>query len=254
MNTGWTIAAMVAAVAFAGPVRAWIVAFSVPEGQPPATACATCQSTIIPARGGGALGWLSPHGRCRACRVRIGPPPWTVEAVLAVTAGALVHAATVPLTAPLLVCLTVLGVTLAFVDLAVCRLPDRFTAAAFLTAVVVVVVQTAAGGDWALGLRAAIAAALTGGFYLLLTLMANGGYADAKLGLTTGLLLGAHSWAALIVGGFVSVLITAVLGATLRAAGRRKPGDDLAHGPSMLAGVLLVVAIAPFAPHINVTM
>ncbi|WP_281180980.1 hypothetical protein [Micromonospora rhizosphaerae] len=41
----------------------------------------------------------------------------------------------------------------------------------------------------------------------------------------------------------MSVLITAVIGSTLRAAGRRKPGDDIAHGPSMLAGAVIALAM-----------
>jgi leader peptidase (prepilin peptidase)/N-methyltransferase len=41
----------------------------------------------------------------------------------------------------------------------------------------------------------------------------------------------------------VSVLITAAIGATLRATGRRKRGDDVAHGPSMLAGTLIALAM-----------
>ncbi|MGV9764942.1 prepilin peptidase [Micromonospora tulbaghiae] len=241
MSTGWTVLAAAAAVALAGTVRTWIVAFSVPYGHPPQPVCPNCQNAVIPAGRMGLLGWLPPNGRCRTCGERIGPPPGTVEALLAVAAGALVHTSTVPVAAPVLVFLAAAGVTLAFVDLAARRLPDPFTAAAFAAAAVVILLQMLTGGGWSHGLRAATAAGITGGCYFLLTLIANGGMGDVKLGLTTGLLLGAQSWTAVLIGGLASVLITAVIGSTLRAAGRRKPGDDIAHGPSMLAGVVITL-------------
>ncbi|PWU52453.1 hypothetical protein DLJ47_18940 [Micromonospora sp. S4605] len=241
MSTGWAIVAAAAAVALAGTVRTWILAFSVPYGHPPQSACPNCRTAVIPPERMGLLGWLPPNGRCRTCTSRIGPPPGTVEAVLAAAAGTLVHTTTTPAATPVLVCLAAAGVTLAFVDLAARRLPDPFTTVSFATAAVVVLLQMLTGGGWSQGLRAAAAAGITGGCYLLLTLIANGGLGDVKLGLTTGLLLGAHSWTAVLIGGLVSVLITAVIGSTLRAAGRRKPGDDIAHGPSMLAGVVIAL-------------
>lgn len=242
MSTGLAVVAAVASVALAGTVRTWILAFSVPYGHPPRPVCPSCQTAGIPAGRTGLLGWLPPNGRCRTCTSRIGPPPGTVEAVLAVAAGALVHTSTVPVAAPVLVCLAATGVTLAFVDLAVRRLPDRFTAAAFAAAATVILLHIRAGGGWSQGVRAAAAAGITAGFYFMLTLIANGGFGDVKLGLTTGLLLGAHSWTAVMIGGLVSVLITAVIGTTLGATGRRKPGDDIAHGPSMLAGAVITLS------------
>lgn len=243
MTSGWAVIAAAAALALAGTVRTWILAFSVPYGHPPRPACPGCQTAVIPAARIWRLGWLPPNGRCRTCAARIGPPPGAVEAVLAVATGVLVAAIATPAAAPVLVCLASACVTLAFVDLAVRRLPDPFTAAAFAAAAVAVLLQTLTGGGWSQALRAAAAAGITAGCYFLLTLIANGGFGDVKLGLTTGLLLGAHSWTAVWIGGLVSVLITSVIGATLQAAGRRKSGDDIAHGPSMLAGALITLAM-----------
>jgi leader peptidase (prepilin peptidase)/N-methyltransferase len=167
MSTGWTVVAAAAAIPLAGTVRTWILAFSVPYGHPPRLACPGCKTAVIPARRMGAIGWLPPTGRCRACYARIGPPPGTVEAVLAVAAGVLVHTSAVPVAPPILVCLAAAGVTLAFVDLAVRRLPDPFTAAAFAAAFVVLL-QTLAGAGWSQGVRAAAAAGITAGCYFLL--------------------------------------------------------------------------------------
>jgi leader peptidase (prepilin peptidase)/N-methyltransferase len=189
------------------------------------------------------LGWLPPNGRCRTCGTRIGPPPGAVEAVLAIAAGALATATGTPAAAPTLVILTAACVTLAFVDLAVRRLPDPLTATAFTTAAVTVLLQTLSGGSWSHALRAIAAAAITAGCYLLLVLIADGGPGDVKLGLTTGLLLGAHSWTAVWIGGLLSILITATIGTTLQATGRRKPDDDIAHGPSMLTSAVITLAV-----------
>jgi hypothetical protein len=130
MNTAWIIAAAAAAVALAGAVRTWILALGVPYGHPPRLACPGCETAVIPAGRMGAVGWSSTTGRCRTCHARIGPPRGTVEVVLAVAAGVLAHTSAVPVAAPILVCLAAAGVTLAFVDPAVRRPPDRFTAAA----------------------------------------------------------------------------------------------------------------------------
>ncbi|MGI5213346.1 prepilin peptidase [Plantactinospora sp. CA-290183] len=154
----------------------------------------------------------------------------------------LATATTTPAAAPALVILTAACVTLAFVDLAVRRLPDPFTAAAFTAAAVTVLLQTLNGGNWSHALRAVAAAAITASCYLVLVLIADGGLGDVKFGLTTGLLLGAHSWTAAWIGGLLSVLITAAIGTTLQATGRRKPGEDIAHGPSMLAGAVIALA------------
>ncbi|SCL25895.1 Peptidase A24 N-terminal domain-containing protein [Micromonospora rhizosphaerae] len=151
MSTGWAIVAAAAAVALAGTVRTWILAFSVPYGHPPQSACPNCQTAVIPPERMGLLGWLPPNGRCRTCTSRIGPAPGTVEAVLAAAAGTLVHTTTTPAATPVLVCLAAAGVTLAFVDLAARRLPDPFTAAAFATAVVVILLQMLTGGGWSQG-------------------------------------------------------------------------------------------------------
>jgi leader peptidase (prepilin peptidase)/N-methyltransferase len=243
MNTGWVIAAAAATIPLAGIVRTRILAFSVPYGQPPQLSCPSCQTAVLAAGTRPSIVWLPPNGRCRSCGTRIGPPVGIVEVVLAVAAGSLAYANTTLAAVPALVWLAAAGVTLAFVDLAARRLPDRFTASAFAAAAAVVVVQMLAGGGWGQGLRAVAAATITAGFYFALTIIGDGGFGDVKLGLTTGLLLGAHSWAALAMGGLLSVLITALAGTTLRLTGRLKPGDDIAHGPSMLAGVLLTVVV-----------
>jgi leader peptidase (prepilin peptidase)/N-methyltransferase len=246
MKTAWAVAAAAVALPLAGIVRTRILAFSVPYGQPPQLACPSCQTAVIATGRRGSIAWLPANGRCRSCGTRIGPSAAAVEVVLAITVGSLVYTSAALAALPALLWLAAVGVTLAFVDLATRRLPDRFTAAAFAAAALVVVVQMLAGGGWSQGLRAVAAAAITAGFYFMLTLIGDGGFGDVKLGLTTGLLLGAHGWAAVAIGGLLSVLITAVVGTTLRLTGRLKPGDDFAHGPSMLVGV--VVTIVAFVP------
>ncbi|WP_349876346.1 prepilin peptidase [Micromonospora sp. HUAS YX12] len=130
MNTAWTIAAAAAAVGLAGTVRTRILALGVPAGHPPRLACPGCESSVIPSGRMDALGWSLLTGRCRTCHARSVPPRGTVEVVLAVAAGVLVHTSAAPVGAPVLVCLAAAGVTLAFVEAAVRCPAGRFTAAA----------------------------------------------------------------------------------------------------------------------------
>ncbi|MEU1969665.1 hypothetical protein ABZ541_23875 [Micromonospora sediminicola] len=129
MNTTWTTAAA-AAVARAGTVRTRLLALGVLDGHPPRLAGPSNESAVIPPGTMDATGWSLTTGRCRTRHARSGLPRGTVEVVLAVAAGALVHTSAVPVAAPVLVCLATAGSTLAFVEAAVRYPADRITAAA----------------------------------------------------------------------------------------------------------------------------
>lgn len=241
MNLLWALAVGALGLPIAGWARAQAVIHSVPPGCPWRRRCPHCDAAL--AGHARLVTWLPPNGRCPACRNRIGPLAGSVEAVLALGLGVLMTATTDTYLRVALAITAVIGVTLSFVDLAVQRLPDRLTAAAFLGTAMPLFVGSMTHGGWADARRAIYGALATSSFYLVLALFAGGGLGDAKLALTSGLVLGALGWTTVIAGGFLGIVITATAGASMRLTGHLKRGDHIAHGPGILAGAGLAIVI-----------
>jgi leader peptidase (prepilin peptidase) / N-methyltransferase len=242
MNTVWVVAATVSALPLGGVTRAWIVRYGVTHGHRPRSACPNCMTALAHVARFPTLGWLPPNGRCRRCRSRVGPPPAVVETAMIGAAAALTYTSAISAATPAYLVLAAAGVTLAFIDLAVHRLPDQFTLLAFGAAVAITCLHVGDSGSSQQGLRAAAAAGITTVVYLALAMLAGAGLGDAKLGFITGLLLGTHNWLAVFIGGLLGFLLTACTAVTLLAAGSRSRSDDIAHGPSMLAATLITLA------------
>lgn len=216
---------------------------AVPPGTPRRAGCPACGLPVGLDRPAPAL---TPVARCPGCRGRVGPPRASVEtAVLA----ALVLLATLDL-APLALLAVAwwLGwaVPLAFVDVAVHRLPDRLT-------------YPAAAGAWLLlGLAALVARqpaawgratlaglALAGGFAATTLLLGRRGFGlgDAKLALGSGLLLGWLGWPALVVGLLLTFALSALVSLTLLVARRVRWTSHLPFGPFLIIGTALALAL-----------
>jgi leader peptidase (prepilin peptidase) / N-methyltransferase len=242
MTIPWIIAGAAVGLLAGPPIRAVAFAHSTEAGQPPRRACPACSAQIMHGRRRWLAG-LPVTGRCRACGVRIGPYPLAAEA-----AGGLALAvarATSAWELAALAWLVLIAVPLAFTDIAVHRLPDLLTAAAFagtlalLTAAALTAHQP---GHLAL---AAIGAAALACFYLVLCLIRPGemGLGDAKLAASIGLVLGWISWQALLSGAFAGFALAAVYGGVLLAAHRATRTSQLPLGPFMLVGALVVIAV-----------
>jgi leader peptidase (prepilin peptidase)/N-methyltransferase len=127
------------------------------------------------------------------------------------------------------------GVVLGFVDVAVRRLPDRFTVPAYLGVLALVV----ADGRFDAVLSGA---AVAGGYLLLVVISPAGmGLGDAKLALSLGTALGWLGWPVAIAGAAAGFLLGGLYGAALLIGGRAGRKDELPHGPFMLVGALAVV-------------
>jgi leader peptidase (prepilin peptidase)/N-methyltransferase len=149
--------------------------------------------------------------------------------------------------------LAVCAVPLVFTDLAVSRLPDPLTAAAY-AGVVILLLAAATGG--AAGGHAASWSALRGaglgglalaGFYLLLMIVSPSGMSlgDVKLAASLGTLLAWFGWRVLIAGGAAGFLLGG-LGAVVLLASRRADRKQLIpFGPFMVAGTFAVILAAP---------
>jgi len=233
-------AAAVAGVLAAGWVRAQVFIHSVAPQQPWRTACRRCQHPVITSRL--AYAWL-PRSRCPHCRDRIGPRAAIVEATTGGVAVLLAWTTTDPLVLLAFLVFAVAGTALAFVDLAVHRLPDRLTLPVFIAAATLLAVDAIWHHRLANGIGAMAGAAASAAFYLLLAIIAGGGAGDIKLALGAGLVLGWHGWASIPAGMLLGFVLTSLCAAAMVLTGRLKRGDHIAHGPGMLAAALALTIV-----------
>jgi leader peptidase (prepilin peptidase)/N-methyltransferase len=139
------------------------------------------------------------------------------------------------------------AVPLACTDLAVQRLPDPLTGAAFAGTAVLLLAAAAAGGTWSALVRALLGGLALAGFYLLLMVISPSGMSlgDVKLAASLGTLLAWFGWRLLLAGGFAGFLLGGVFAGALlvsRRAGRKQP---IPFGPFMIAGAVLAVVAWP---------
>jgi leader peptidase (prepilin peptidase)/N-methyltransferase len=179
------------------------------------------------------------------------PPALVAGAATAILLGGLaarVHPALVLAAA----CwLAACAVPLAYADMAVQRLPDPLTGAAYAGTVVLLLLAAAVGGPWSALYPALLRALLGGvalaGFYLLLILISPSGMSlgDVKLAASLGSLLAWFSWRLLIAGGFAGLGLGALAAGALLASRRVSRKHLIPFGPFMIAGAVLAVIAWP---------
>jgi leader peptidase (prepilin peptidase)/N-methyltransferase len=179
-------------------------------------------------------------------RYGVKPPAFAVEAAAGLTLAA------VAARSPSLWQLAALGwlmlcaVTLAFIDIAIRRLPDPLTGAALAGTLGLLAAAALAGGGHPdqLG-RAVIAAAALCGFYLALFIVrpSGMGLGDVKLAAGVGVALGWLGWQALIAGTFLTFALAAVYGIALLLLRRASRTSQLPLGPFIVLGTLAAIAI-----------
>jgi leader peptidase (prepilin peptidase)/N-methyltransferase len=216
---------------------------SVPFGAPTRTACRHCETQLS----GSPISWFGWAGRCHTCRRSLGPRVWLV-ALVAALAGALVGVrigndpAVVVFTAFALLC-----VLLAFVDIAVQRLPDVLTGPLAVLGVVGLGTTSYLAQDATPMMRGVIGAALAGGFFLTLAwLRPDGqgmGLGDAKLAGVLGLYLGWLSWKDLTLGIIAGSLLAMAYAVAMMAAGRMDRKSSVTYGPFLLLGAALALLL-----------
>jgi len=244
MTLPWILAATAAGV-IAGPrIRASVFSRSTEPGQPPRRACPACDQEILPGR----WRWralLPVTGRCPACRARIGPYPLLAELAAGLALGVVTARASSAWELAALAWLALLAVPLAFIDVAVRRLPDLLTVSAFAGTLALLAAAALAGHQPGHLGRAAIAAVAVAGFYLVLAVIRPGGLGlgDAKLAASTGAALGWISWQALLSGTFAAFALAGVYGGALLALHRGIRTSHLPFGPFILLGTLAAIAL-----------
>jgi leader peptidase (prepilin peptidase) / N-methyltransferase len=139
------------------------------------------------------------------------------------------------------------AVPLACTDLAVQRLPDPLTGAAYAGTAVLLLAAAAVGGTWAALVRALLGGLALAGFYLLLMVISPSGMSlgDVKLAASLGTLLAWFSWRLLLAGGFAGFLLGGVFAGALLVSRRAGRKQTIPFGPFMIAGAVLAVVAWP---------
>jgi leader peptidase (prepilin peptidase) / N-methyltransferase len=228
-----------------GPVlRFLIVWLSVPAGEPWRQACPACAAPLRLTASAGPPA-LRPGGRCAGCRVRLGPPPFSVE----VTAGALLAllgAAVHPALVLVAACwLALCAIPLGYVDAVTQRLPDRLTGPAYLGTAVFLLSAAAAGGSWARLGRGLLGGVAFAGFCLVLLLVSRSalGPGDVKLAASLGTALAWFGWLALFEGALAGFVLGAGYGVALLVGGHAGRKSRFPFGPFMIAGAFLIMLV-----------
>jgi len=137
--------------------------------------------------------------------------------------------------------LMAISVALTLIDIATHTLPNAIVYPSGIVLAVLLVVASAADGDWSALGRAAIGALGSGALYLGLALAVPGGMGlgDVKLAVVLGLVLAYLGWGPLAVGAFGAFLVGGTVAIALLLAGRARWRGGLPFGPSMLVGAWL---------------
>jgi leader peptidase (prepilin peptidase)/N-methyltransferase len=137
------------------------------------------------------------------------------------------------------------AVPLAFIDAAVCRLPDRLTVPAYAGTAALLLAAAGVSGHWPSLLRAALGGLALAGFYLALLLISPSamGLGDVKLAASLGTLLAWFGWRTLIAGGFAGFLLAGVFSVALLVSGRATRKQQIPFGPFMILGAFLVILL-----------
>ena len=216
---------------------------SVDAGTPARQRCGHCGERLPAGWARFAL-WT---GRCGHCRDALGPRIWLV-AVAAAVAGFAVgqRLGNDPVVLTFLV--FAFGcVLLAFIDLAVRRLPDQLTAPLAVLGLVGLGTTCYLARDAGPFLRGLTAAALAGGLFLgLAWIRPDGegmGLGDAKLAAVLGLFLGYLGWSDLVFGMFAGTFSAAAFALFMLRSGRMDRKSALTYGPFLILGALFAVLV-----------
>ncbi|GAA1025664.1 hypothetical protein GCM10009557_00460 [Virgisporangium ochraceum] len=226
-----------------GPwLRGLIFAHSVAYRQPLRRRCPACGAIAVGARAG--LLIAAPlDGRCPLCRSPLGPTPGVVELTCAAVLVGIAVAAPSGWVLAAWTWTALLAVALAFVDVAVMRLPDTLTVTACVGSLGLLgIAAIATGSAFHLG-RAIVGGVGLGALYLVPILWSamGMGRGDGMLAVVVGMNVGWLGLDALVTSTLATAAIAAACTLTMLASGRVRRGDHVAVGPFILLGALAAI-------------
>lgn len=223
-----------------------VVAHRVPAGESIAAGrsrCCSCAATIRAADNVPVLSYLRLRGRCRCCGTAIPLRYPLVEAATGALFAAV--AARVPGTFSLAAYLVLAAalVVLCVVDLELLRLPTPIIWCAAGLGAPLLLAASATSDGFGACVRAAIAAAVCGGGFLVVWLAAPRGIGlgDVRLAGLCGGFLGWLGYGVTAVGFLVAFLVAGAVAVALVALGRARAGTRLPFGPFLGTGALVGV-------------
>ncbi|WP_240484216.1 prepilin peptidase [Pseudarthrobacter sulfonivorans] len=172
---------------------------------------------------------------------RVGPMPGmrariTTAVITAVLCAAFAFRVGSDAALPAFILLSVLGVQLARIDVALHLLPNPVVLSLLVGGLLCLLGATFGGEPWANLVRALAGAVILFVIYLILALIspAGLGMGDVKLAAPVGLYLGYLGWTQLFYGGLLGFILNGLVTVFVVARNRKERTSDVAHGPSMI--------------------
>lgn len=227
------------------PLLRWaVIMHSVRSGRPWRRCCPRCAAALRPTRNPVAL---SPLARCGNCGQRLGPPPWTLEAVAIGSATLLLASGLAGVRLAAYGWWAAFSIAQLFIDLAVQRLPVRLSYAAVTGFLAFLSLDALIHDEWHAWIRSILgglmAASVLAACAVAFPRLVHWG--DVRYALAIGAAAAFVGWLGLYAAAFASTLITAVTGGFLIMTRQATLATQLPQGPFMFAGTLLIVVALP---------
>jgi leader peptidase (prepilin peptidase)/N-methyltransferase len=214
----------------------------------PASRCPSCGTPIPPRDNLPVVSWLLLRGRCRSCQA---PIPLRYPAV-ELTMGCLwflvawrLWSSHLAWALPAYLALAFVCVVLTVIDATTKLLPNRITYPSFPLIGGLLLVASAATGQYGRLGRGLIAALVVGACFFMLALVSprGMGLGDVKLAPTLALALGWLSWSAVAVGIFSAFLLGGLVGVGAMVLLRMSRKSLLPFGPWLAVGAMIGVLV-----------
>ncbi|NNL69880.1 MAG: prepilin peptidase, partial [Acidimicrobiia bacterium] len=225
-----------------------VVAYRIPAGMSvvsPPSACPECNTPIRPRDNIPVLSWVLLRGRCRDCGTRISMRYPIVEVATAVLFVASVLVIGVEPVLPAYLWFAGVTLVLVLTDLDVKRIPNRILYPSTVVGAILLfggaALDDSIGSFW----RAALGAAVYFLLFLLLALIARGGFGfgDVKLAFFLGLFLTYQSWEVLGAGVALGIGIGGVVAILLLLGGKATRKAKIPFGPAMVFGAYAALVV-----------
>ena len=225
-----------------------VVAYRVPANMSvvsPPSACPACDHPIRHRDNIPIISWLVLRGRCRDCDSPISVRYPIVEAATAVLFVATVIVIGIEPVLPAYLWFGGVSLTLILTDLDVKRIPNRILYPGIVVGLVALFVGAAIDGELDSFWRAVGGGAIYFGLFLILALVARGGFGfgDVKLAFLLGLFLTYRSWGVLGSGIALGIAIGGGIAVILLISGRAGRKAKIPFGPAMVFGAYLALVI-----------
>ncbi|GIJ62184.1 type 4 prepilin-like proteins leader peptide-processing enzyme [Virgisporangium aurantiacum] len=237
------VPAMAVAVASGPWLRGLVFAHSVAYRHPLRRRCPTCGVVAVRVAGRGVLAAAPVDGRCHLCGVPLGRPVGTVEGTAAAVLVVLALVAPSGWVLAAWSWTALLGIALAYVDLAVLRLPDALTVAAGLGSLAllgVAAVATDSPGRWWQALAGGLGLGVLYSIPILSRAMGMG-RGDRMLAVVVGINVGWLGLAALVTATVATAAIAAVYTVAKLVGRQLRLTDHVPVGPFILIGGLVAI-------------